>query len=175
MILLSASANHERLGPGFPIAENAGPLPGTRNVRPPRADEKLRKQMLGNKTKRTIPGVTSNFRTANTVKMNANVPTKPRPATANPSAESDEEEGRSLLGKTKRRKTEQTTLVEVKGNKDEEGEQATVSEVATPAQTPGAAKMKKPSSYLDEILSARSKKKKKKMQRSGQHEDAKMA
>lgn len=171
MILLSTSANHERLGAGFSIAENAGPLPGTLNVRLPRADEKLRKQMLGNKTKRTIPGVTSNFRTANTVKTNANVPTKPRPATANPSAESDEEEGRSLLGKTKRRKTERATLVKVKGNKDEEGEQATVSEVA---QTSEVAKMK-PSSYLDEILSARAKKKKKKMQRSGQHEDAKIA
>jgi hypothetical protein len=133
-----------------------------------RADEKLRRQMLGRNAKRPISGVTSSSRTSNTAKANVNAPAKPRPATTNRSAESDEGEGRSSLGKTKRRKTIQCRVVGMEENWSEKGERAMTSELTVPLQTPTAAKTKTPGSYLDEILSERSNKKKKK-KRSGEH------
>jgi hypothetical protein len=136
-----------------------------------RADEKLRKHMLGKNAKRPISGLTNSGRLGNTAKSILNIPTKPKPATTSRSAESDEE-GRSSLGKTKRRKTEQTILREGKEKKDEESEQATVPEVAKTLQTPVVVKAKKkPVSYLDEILSERSKKEQKKRKGPGQHGD----
>jgi hypothetical protein len=149
------------IGPGFPIAENGGPLSGMRNGQSLRADEEFRKQMLGKNAKRPVSGVAANGRMGNTAKANVNVPTKPRPAITNRNAESDEDEGRSSLGKTKRRKTKQTTVVEVRESGDADGEQVTVPEGAKTLLTPVVAKTKmKRGSYLDEILSERSKKKK---------------
>jgi hypothetical protein len=124
--------------------------------------------MLGKNAKRSISGVPSSSRTINAAKTNVNPPAKPRPVTTNQSVESDDEEGRSSLGKTKRRKTVQSQVVGMEENGPEEGEQATTLELAAHLQTPIAAKMKKPGSFLDEILSERSKKKKKK-KRSGEH------
>jgi hypothetical protein len=138
-------------------------LPGIHNGKPLRADEKLRKQMLGKNAKRPVSGATSSGRMGNAVKVNVNVPPKPRPATSNRRAESDEEEGRSSLGKAKRRKMEPVTVVEVSENKDGEGEESTVPELAKPVPRPGVAMGKqKPGSYLDEILLKRSKKKRRK-------------
>ena len=96
-------------------------------------------------------------------KYTGNVPPKPRPVITNRCTESDEEDGRSSLGRTKRSKLERVRAVEVEENLGKEGEQAPVLEVAETLKTPMAAKTKrKPGSYLDEILLGRSKKKQKK-------------
>ena len=162
MVKLWDYADHDRLGPGFPTHEDGDPLSGLQNGRSRRADEKLRKQMLGKNSKRSVSGVTSDGRTGKAVKANVNLATRPTPATTNRSAESDEEEGRSSLGKTKRRKNEQSRVLEVKENEDEEGDQAILPEILEAQPTLVVEKVKKkPGSYLDEILSERSKKKRK--------------
>src|SRR4051794_29387463 len=153
-------ADHDRLGPGFPIPEDGEPPPGIRKKLSLAADEQLRKQMLGKNPKRTGSRLTT---TDGRGKLTGNIPTKPRPAITNRSTEGDEEDGRSSLGRTKRGKLEPARTVEVEQNLDEEGEQAPVLEAAETLKTPIAAKTKrKPGSYLDEILSERSKKKQKK-------------
>jgi hypothetical protein len=156
-------ADHESVGPGYPLAEAGVPLPGIHNDKSLRADEKLRKQMLGKNANRPVSGAMSSGRMGNVVKVNVNVTPKPRPATLNRSAESDEEEGRSSLGKAKRRKKEQITVVEVSQNESGEGQQSAVPELAEPILRPGVATGKQmPGSYLDEIRSKRSKKKRRK-------------
>jgi hypothetical protein len=128
--------------------------------------------MLGKNVKRAGPRLTT---TDGRGKFTGNVPTKPRPAFTNRSTESDEEDGRSSLGRTKRGKLERARAVEVEQNLDEESEQAPVLEVAETLKTPIAAKTKrKPGSYLDEILSERSKKKQKK-KASGQRGNAELS
>ena len=128
-------------------------MPGIHNGKSLRADEKLRKQMLGKNANRPISGV----------KVNVNVTPKPRPAILNRSAESDEEEGRSSLGKAKRPKKEQVTVVEVSQNESGEAQQSAVRELAEPVLSPGVATGKQlPGSYLDDIRSKRSTKKRRK-------------
>jgi hypothetical protein len=161
----------KRLGPGFPIPEDGEPLLGMHKRPSLAADEQLRKQMLGKNAKRAGSRLTA---TDGRGKFTGNVPTKPRPAITNRSAESDEEDGRSSLGRTKRGKLEQAKAVEVEENLDEKGEQAPVLEVAETLKTPMATKTKrKPGSYLDEILFERSKKKQKK-KASGQRGNAEL-
>jgi hypothetical protein len=153
-------ADHKRLGPGFPTPEDGEPSPGMHKRPSLAADEQLRKQMLGKNAKRAGSRLMT---TDGRGKYTGNVPPKPRPAITNRGTESDEEDGRSSLGRTKRGKLEQARRVEIEENLDEEGEQVPVSEVAETLKTPMAAKTKrKPGSYLDEILSERSKKKRKK-------------
>jgi hypothetical protein len=152
-------ADHKRLGPGFPIPEDGEAPPGTGKRPSLVADEQLRKQMLGKNAKRAGSRPTT---TDGRGRYTGNVPPKPRPAITDRSSESDEEDGRSSLGRTKRGKLQQTRVADVEKNIDEEGEQAPVLEVAETLKTPVAAKTKRKSgSYLDEILSARSKKKQK--------------
>jgi hypothetical protein len=167
MILWSISRNYadqESVGPGYPLAESGAPLPGLYIGQSLRADEKLRKQMLGKNAKRPVPGATITGRMDNAAKVNVNVPPKPRPATLNRSAES-EEEGRSSLGKAKRR-TRRVNVVEGSENEHGEGEQLAVLELVEPVPRPGVAMGKqKPGSYLDEILSKRPRKKRKRESR----------
>jgi hypothetical protein len=164
-------ADHKRLGPGFPIPEDGEPPPGVHKRPSLAVDEQLRKQMLGKNAKRVGSRLTA---TDGRGKFTGNVPTKPRPAITNRSTESDEEDGRSSLGRTKRGRLEQARTMEAEENLDEEGEQAPVLEVVETLKTPMAAKMKrKPGSYLDEILFERSKKKQKK-KASGQRGNAEL-
>ena len=146
------------------------------NVQSLQADPKLRKQMLGKKANRPGAGVTRDGHTGNTAKANVKNPVKPRPATTNRSAESDEEEGRSSLGRTKRRKLGETGVSDEKGEQDEQSKQVTSSGLMNTSTPPVLEQTKaKSGSYLDEILAQRSKKEKKNKKRSGQRGDIKVS
>src|SRR5437660_3032305 len=99
-------------GAGFLIPGDGDPLPGLHDGQSRRADEKLRKQMLGKNAKRPVHGLTNNRPTTKAVDANVNAPTTPIPRTGDRGVESDEEYGRSALGKTKRNKIMPTTVVE---------------------------------------------------------------
>ena len=109
-------------------------------------------------------------------KTNATVPMQPRPTPTNQRDESDEEEGRSSLGKTKRRKIGDLGSGDVREKEDQESEGPTISEVTTALQTPVPEKAKKMTGiYLDEILSEKSKKNAKKKKRFAQRAEAKLS
>ena len=91
------------------------------------------------------------------------IATKPRPTSTGRTADSDEEDGRSSLGKIKRRRVDQLPWVKA-GDPDEDEAQEAAPAVPTKGLPPPVKDTKKrPASYLDEVLAARSKKKKKKM------------
>ena len=151
-------------------------LSGMQNAQSLQADQKLRRQMLGKNAKRPGSGVTRDAHVGNTPKANVNNPVKPRPATTNRSGESDEEEGRSSLGKTKRRKLGEIVVSDMKGEQDEQSKRVTVLGVTNTSKLPVLEQAKaKPGGYLDEILAQRSKKEKKTKKRSRQRGDAKMS
>ena len=88
--------------------------------------------MLGKNAKRPVHGLTNDGPTTKAVASNVNAPTNPIPGTRDREVESDEEYGRSTLGKSKRYNVMQTAVIEGKGNENGEGEQGTSPEGPEP-------------------------------------------
>jgi len=144
----------------------------TQQRRTLRADEKLRKQLLGKNARILDFGERSRNGIDTRAHGAGHVAPKSRSSNTSRTADSDEEQGRSSLGKMKRPRAQQPPSAEVDGADDGgEGEAGPkLSEQFSPA--PAASKKKKSGSYLDEVLSARSKKKKKKKKKGKQTQQA---
>ncbi len=127
-----------------------------------RADEKLRK-LLGKNARQPGSDRRGNHGLNPETFSTGHVAAKARPVGTSRIVDSDEEEGRSSLGKSKRRRMDQLPAVEPEVPDGEDVQDAALV-VPTKTLPPPSVKdtTKKPASYLDEVLAARSKKKKKK-------------
>jgi hypothetical protein len=111
--------------------------------------DKLRKQMLGKRTRGGPAGLERNSGPKKTAG-----PRRGISDVAKEGEDSEEDEGRSAVGKKRKHRTEPTEAVESSADLDE----------MSVANTSKSIVKKAPSSYLDELLAKRSEKKRKKKQ-----------
>ncbi|PGH29623.1 hypothetical protein GX50_07631 [[Emmonsia] crescens] len=157
----------EKLGLGAPLPKSQAD--GSFNRTELSSNEKLRKQLLGKNYKKptsSIPVTSSRGPLAGKKQQHHHH----QSAKSQPESDDDEDEGRSSLGRNKRKRPKEKTAEVV-------NDVTTATATATPTTTTTngngednesaderqrSTQRKKPVSYLDELLSERSKKKKKK-------------
>ncbi|KAJ5175462.1 uncharacterized protein N7482_001339 [Penicillium canariense] len=154
----------ETLGVGAPLPEKAAD--GSWNRTELSSNDQLRKQLLGRNYDKAMKASAAAKQASIAAKAGASAPTG-KAGSATPAnhedADDDEEEGRaSMVGKNKRRFGQpraQPNMSADKGNAENGDNQTVLTEA--PAQSAPSKGKKKATSYLDELLAERSKKRKK--------------
>ncbi|PGH13599.1 hypothetical protein AJ79_03592 [Helicocarpus griseus UAMH5409] len=164
----------EKLGLGAPLPKSQAD--GSFNRTELSSNEKLRKQLLGKNYKKPTANAAPNSSNARPgVAEKKYQPARPA-SKQQPESDDDEDEGRSSLGRNKRKRSKSATVgtgndkttttttaaVNDNGNGHDDDDDEDGSKFGGKKQRSMKTQRKKPVSYLDELLSERSKKKKKK-------------
>ena len=148
--------DRSRLGAGAPLPKDGEQSALTKDRRSNLADEQLRKRLLGKNAKYLTSGMVGNGRSSDKSNVVGHMAPKQR-RKGNPTAtDSDEDEGRSSLGFSKRRKVQGISQAEgvEGGNADDPAAALPWSKQVNGSPVPN---INKSGSYLDEVLAERSK------------------